>query len=219
MGTWFLHQHSHAPSPRAGNRTDRRRRNCCSREHPAATTTRRRHQRLLGAWHAVSIFRGHCNDNGPGRRLRTYRLPARHLWPTFPRVWTRADRGRRNLIVCCSVTGSGTHGETWQVRAIRGGCCTSETQYFAARLRSRPHKGARLPLDGSVYFVAIAGLAGSVFTELESEILPTEDRGKINMFARGPAGVGLPTPSDKPIRSKPFSSPIWTQGLLTDSTA
>ena len=40
--------------------------------------------------------------------------------------------------------------------------------------------------------LAIAASAASLYTSLDSELLPTEDRGKINMFARGPAGVGLP---------------------------
>ena len=40
--------------------------------------------------------------------------------------------------------------------------------------------------------MGIAAAAASVYTSLDSELLPTEDRGKLNMFARGPAGVDLP---------------------------
>ena len=39
--------------------------------------------------------------------------------------------------------------------------------------------------------VAAAGSAGALYTELERELLPTEDRGSFNVFARGPDGVGL----------------------------
>ncbi|WP_192503261.1 efflux RND transporter permease subunit [Pseudoalteromonas peptidolytica] len=40
-------------------------------------------------------------------------------------------------------------------------------------------------------FVIIAGLSGALYTQLDNELLPSEDRGKIRIFARGPDGVGL----------------------------
>ncbi|GGD55574.1 efflux RND transporter permease subunit [Lacimicrobium alkaliphilum] len=36
-----------------------------------------------------------------------------------------------------------------------------------------------------------AGSAAGIYTKLENELLPTEDRGSIRIFARGPDGVGL----------------------------
>lgn len=38
----------------------------------------------------------------------------------------------------------------------------------------------------------IAGAAISLYTQLDQELLPTEDRGELNVFTRGPDGVGLP---------------------------
>lgn len=39
--------------------------------------------------------------------------------------------------------------------------------------------------------VAIAGGAGTLYTQLDRELLPKEDRGFIGIFSRGPEGVGL----------------------------
>ena len=39
--------------------------------------------------------------------------------------------------------------------------------------------------------IAAAMAAGSVYTQLDRELLPPEDRGSINVFSRGPDGVGL----------------------------
>ena len=50
----------------------------------------------------------------------------------------------------------------------------------------------RHPLVAFAVALAIAGGAGSLYTQLEQELLPPEDRGQINVFARGPEGVGLP---------------------------
>jgi hydrophobe/amphiphile efflux-1 (HAE1) family protein len=39
--------------------------------------------------------------------------------------------------------------------------------------------------------VVSASGAGALYTQLDKELIPTEDRGQINVFARGPEGVGL----------------------------
>jgi len=39
--------------------------------------------------------------------------------------------------------------------------------------------------------VLAAGSAGALYTDLDQELVPSEDRGQINIFARGPEGVGL----------------------------
>ncbi len=70
------------------------------------------------------------------------------------------------------------------------------------------------PWTAALISVAIAGLAGSVFTELESEILPTEDRGKINMFARGPAGVGLPYTERQADQIEAIFQPYLDSGII-----
>ena len=70
------------------------------------------------------------------------------------------------------------------------------------------------PWTAALISVAIAGLAGSAFTELESEILPTEDRGKINMFARGPAGVGLPYTERQADQIEAIFQPYLDSGII-----
>ena len=70
------------------------------------------------------------------------------------------------------------------------------------------------PWTAAFISVAIAGLAGSVFTELDSEILPTEDRGKINMFARGPAGVGLPYTERQADQIEAIFQPYLDSGII-----
>ena len=39
--------------------------------------------------------------------------------------------------------------------------------------------------------VTAAGSAGALYTELDRELVPSEDRGQLRIFARGPEGVGL----------------------------
>ncbi|WP_440053225.1 efflux RND transporter permease subunit [Pseudoalteromonas sp. T1lg65] len=39
--------------------------------------------------------------------------------------------------------------------------------------------------------VLLATISGALYIQLENELLPSEDRGKIRIFARGPDGVGL----------------------------
>lgn len=70
------------------------------------------------------------------------------------------------------------------------------------------------PWTSALVSIAIAGLAGSAFTQLESEILPTEDRGKINMFARGPAGVGLPYTERQADQIEAIFQPYLDSGVI-----
>lgn len=70
------------------------------------------------------------------------------------------------------------------------------------------------PWTAALMSVVIAGLAGSVFNQLESEVLPTEDRGKINMFARGPAGVGLPYTERQADHIEAIFQPYLDSGVI-----
>ena len=49
----------------------------------------------------------------------------------------------------------------------------------------------RHPLLALAICLGAAGGAAALYPQLESELLPPEDRGLINVFARGPEGVGL----------------------------
>ena len=75
-------------------------------------------------------------------------------------------------------------------------------------------KALNYPWAAALTSVAIAVLAGSAFTQLESEILPTEDRGKINMFARGPAGVGLPYTERQADQIEAIFQPYLESGVI-----
>ena len=62
--------------------------------------------------------------------------------------------------------------------------------------------------------VVIAGTAASAFTRLDSELVPTEDRGKINMFARGPSGVGLPYSERQSDQIEAIFQPYLESGVI-----
>ncbi|MCI5045955.1 MAG: efflux RND transporter permease subunit [Aquisalinus sp.] len=47
------------------------------------------------------------------------------------------------------------------------------------------------PLSSVVLAITVGGIGLWIFTQLESELVPTEDRGQITVFATGPDGVGL----------------------------
>lgn len=49
----------------------------------------------------------------------------------------------------------------------------------------------RWPLVALLICVGAAGTAGTLYWQLDRELLPPEDRGMLNIFARGPDGVGL----------------------------
>jgi len=49
----------------------------------------------------------------------------------------------------------------------------------------------RFPLVMLLACIAAAGTAGTLYWQLDRELLPPEDRGTLNIFARGPDGVGL----------------------------
>ncbi|MDA0893002.1 MAG: efflux RND transporter permease subunit, partial [Proteobacteria bacterium] len=56
--------------------------------------------------------------------------------------------------------------------------------------------------------------AASLYPSLDSELLPTEDRGKINMFARGPAGVGLPYTERQSDQIEAIFQPYLDSGVI-----
>ena len=62
--------------------------------------------------------------------------------------------------------------------------------------------------------LTIAASAASLYTSLDSELLPTEDRGKINMFARGPAGVGLPYTERQSDQIEAIFQPYLDSGVI-----
>jgi hydrophobe/amphiphile efflux-1 (HAE1) family protein len=68
-------------------------------------------------------------------------------------------------------------------------------------------------------FVALCLLAGggavALYFQLERELLPTEDRGQINIYARGPDGVGLPYMRRQADRMEDVLMPLVASGEVT----
>ncbi|WP_088329028.1 efflux RND transporter permease subunit [Lacimicrobium sp. SS2-24] len=66
---------------------------------------------------------------------------------------------------------------------------------FGNKLLSAYSRSLHWALDHAkltfLFCVLAAGGAAGVYLQLENELLPTEDRGSIRIFARGPDGVGL----------------------------
>ena len=70
------------------------------------------------------------------------------------------------------------------------------------------------PVTSVLVSMGIAAAAASVYTSLDSELLPTEDRGKLNMFARGPAGVGLPYTERQSDQIEAIFQPYLDSGVI-----
>ena len=76
------------------------------------------------------------------------------------------------------------------------------------------HTVLNFPLMSIIVSVGLAAAAASVYTSLDSELLPTEDRGKLNMFARGPAGVGLPYTERQSDQIEAIFQPYLESGVI-----
>lgn len=76
------------------------------------------------------------------------------------------------------------------------------------------HTVLNFPFLSIVVSVGLAVGAASVYTSLDSELLPTEDRGKLNMFARGPAGVGLPYTERQSDQIEAIFQPYLESGVI-----
>ena len=76
------------------------------------------------------------------------------------------------------------------------------------------HTVLNFPFLSIVVSVGLALGAASVYTSLDSELLPTEDPGKLNMFARGPAGVGLPYTERQSDQIEAIFQPYLESGVI-----
>lgn len=67
-----------------------------------------------------------------------------------------------------------------------------------------------------VFFASIvaAGAAASVYTVLDNELLPDEDRGNVRVFARGPDGVGLNFMDRQADKMEDILAPYQEQGVI-----
>ncbi len=62
--------------------------------------------------------------------------------------------------------------------------------------------------------IAAAGSAATLFTQLDRELLPPEDRGNVMVFARGPDGVGLPYVERQGDRMENILLPLMEKGEI-----
>lgn len=70
------------------------------------------------------------------------------------------------------------------------------------------------PVVAFVVCLLVAGAAGTLYTQLEQELLPTEDRGQLYLFARGPDGVGLPFTERQANRLEAVLLPVLDKGEI-----
>ncbi len=72
----------------------------------------------------------------------------------------------------------------------------------------------RHPIKTAALCVTLAILAGSLYTQLQRELLPSEDRGDINILAVGPDGVGLNYSERQGDRLENILVPLRDQGEI-----
>jgi hydrophobe/amphiphile efflux-1 (HAE1) family protein len=72
----------------------------------------------------------------------------------------------------------------------------------------------RHPLLALLICLGAGGGAAALYPQLESELLPSEDRGRINVFARGPEGVGLGYVERQGDRIENILVPLMDQGEI-----
>ena len=72
---------------------------------------------------------------------------------------------------------------------------SQRVSHWGTQLASQYQRSLVAVLNAPMRTVALsvlaASLAAGLYTQLDQELLPQEDRGSINLFARGPDGVGL----------------------------
>ena len=101
-------------------------------------------------------------------------------------------------------------GKSETPTAVNGESINIFQRFYSASLRTV----LNYPVTSVLVSMGIAAAAASVYTSLDSELLPTEDRGKLNMFARGPAGVGLPYTERQSDQIEAIFQPYIDSGVI-----
>ncbi len=71
-----------------------------------------------------------------------------------------------------------------------------------------------IPLRSFFVFVVAGGVAAAFYTYLDQELLPSEDRGKIYIFGKGPDGVGLNYTERQADRMEKILMPLLDRGEI-----
>lgn len=66
-----------------------------------------------------------------------------------------------------------------------------------------------------LFCIFAGGISGALYLQLDQELLPSEDRGEINIFARGPDGVGLPYMGRQADRMEDVLLPLVKSGEIS----
>ena len=97
---------------------------------------------------------------------------------------------------------------------------TRRVNTIGMRLAEQYHRSLSVVLGVSrstaLISVLIAGGAAGLYSLLDQELLPSEDRGKIYIFAKGPDGVGLNYTERQADRMENILMPLLEDGEITD---
>ena len=97
---------------------------------------------------------------------------------------------------------------------------TPRVNALGARLAEQYHRSLSVvlgvPRSTAIISVLIAGGAAGLYSLLDQELLPSEDRGKIYIFAKGPDGVGLNYTERQADRMENILMPLLEDGEITD---
>ena len=97
---------------------------------------------------------------------------------------------------------------------------TRRVNTIGMRLAEQYHRSLSVvlgvPRSTALISVLIAGGAAGLYSLLDQELLPSEDRGKIYIFAKGPDGVGLNYTERQADRMENMLMPLLEDGEITD---
>lgn len=97
---------------------------------------------------------------------------------------------------------------------------TQRVNTIGMRLAEQYHRSLSVvlgvPRSTALISVLIAGGAAGLYSLLDQELLPSEDRGKIYIFAKGPDGVGLNYTERQADRMENILMPLLEDGEITD---
>ena len=97
---------------------------------------------------------------------------------------------------------------------------TRRVNTIGMRLAEQYHRSLSVvlgvPRSTALISVLIAGGAAGLYSLLDQELLPSEDRGKIYIFAKGPDGVGLNYTERQADRMENILMPLLEDGEITD---
>jgi len=86
------------------------------------------------------------------------------------------------------------------------------------QLADRYHRSLQRTLNAPwkalIFSLLAAGIAAGLYWQLDQELLPTEDRGSVNIFARGPDGVGLEYAERQADRMENILVPLLNRGEI-----